>query len=365
MQNLDIYKLLLDESSDPIFSFFPDGTYRYVNNAFAGPFGKTPEQIIGRKIWDIFPQDEADKRFAVVKQVFGTGIEVSFEVRVPQPVNDKYYLTTVKPQKNDKGEVITILCISKEITDRKKHEEEIKKMNEELKALNAQKDKFFSLVAHDLKNPLGNFRDITRLMKESYDDYSDTEKKHFLELMVKSSEGLYSFFETLLLWSHSQRGIISFYPVQIPVKTLVDDAFAILKALSDAKSISFINLIDEKLYTTADPNMINTIVKNLISNSVKFTKDGGRITVSAEIDENGVVKFSISDTGIGIKKEIREKLFHIESNVTTPGTNNEKGMGLGLVLCHEFVKKHGGEIWFETKTGKGTTFYFTIHDQKK
>jgi two-component system sensor histidine kinase/response regulator len=363
MQNLDIYHLLLDESSDPIFSFYPDGTYRYVNNAFAGPFGKTPKDIIGKKIWDIFPQDEADKRFAVVKKVFGTGEEVSFEVRVPQPALDKYYLTTVKPIKNDAGEVITIICISKEITERRRIEEELKHKNEELSALNATKDKFFMIVAHDLKNPLGNFRDITRLMRDSYSEFTNTEKRHFLDLMVRSANNLYSFFETLLLWSNSQRGIIPFYPVVIPIKTMVDDVFKSLASQSDAKKLSLINIIPDSIFITADPNMINTILKNLISNSIKFTRDEGQISVNISEAED-IITFSVADTGVGIKKEIHDKLFKIESNVTTPGTNKEKGMGLGLVICKEFVKKHEGEIWFETKTGKGTTFFFTIKNQK-
>jgi len=363
MQNLEIYHLLLDESSDPIFSFYPDGTYRYVNNAFAGPFDKTPKDIIGKKIWDIFSQDEADKRFAVVKQVFGTGVEVSFEGRVPQPVVDKYYLTTVKPIKNDAGEVITIICISKEITERKRIEEELKSKNEELSALNATKDKFFMIVAHDLKNPLGNFRDITRLMRDSYNEFTNTEKRHFLDLMVRSANNLYSFFETLLLWSNSQRGIVPFYPVVIPIKTMVDDVFKSLDSQADAKKLSLINIIPDSIFITADPNMINTILKNLISNSIKFTRDEGQISVNISEAED-IITFSVADTGVGIKKEIHDKLFKIESNVTTPGTNKEKGMGLGLVICKEFVKKHEGEIWFETKTGKGTTFFFTIKNQK-
>ncbi len=363
MQNLDIYHLLLDESSDPIFSFYPDGTYRYVNNAFAGPFGKTTQDIIGKKIWDIFPQDEADKRFSVVKQVFASGVEVSFEVRVPQTSKDKYYLTTVKPIKNELDEVITIICISKEITERKRIEEELKLKNEELKELNATKDKFFMIVAHDLKNPLGNFRDITRLMRNSYNEFTNTEKRHFLDLMLRSANNLYSFFETLLLWTNSQRGVIPFYPVVIPIKTMVDDLFTGLAAQADAKKISLVNNISDSFFKSADPNMLNTILKNLISNAIKFTKDDGQVTINVT-EEAEFITFSIADTGVGIKKEMHDKLFKIESNVTTPGTNKERGMGLGLVICKEFVKKHEGEIWFETNTGKGTTFYFTVKNQK-
>jgi signal transduction histidine kinase len=181
--------------------------------------------------------------------------------------------------------------------------------------------------------------------------------------MVRSANNLYSFFETLLLWSNSQRGIIPFYPVVIPIKTMLDDILNSLSPMSEAKKISMINNIPDNVFVNADPNMLNTILKNLVSNSIKFTRDEGQINVNVTQAED-LITFSVADTGVGIKKELHDKLFKIESNVTTPGTNKEKGIGLGLVICKEFVKKHDGEIWFETKAGKGTTFFFTIRNQK-
>lgn len=359
----NLHRILLDESSDPIFSFKPDGEYRYVNWAFAKPFGKKPSEIIGKKIWDVFPKEEADKRFAAVKYVFESGEQKVIEVRVPQPFpkNDLYFLTTVKPIKNEVGEVVNVICISKEITERIRNEADIKNKNDKLKELNATKDKFFSIIAHDLKNPIFALKQTAELLSDVNHPLNDSEKSEFLKEFTNSSKTVLELLENLLTWSGSQTGRIDFNPISMDVKFIVDQTIRLLNASALNKSIDLINLISESIIIKADVNMLTTVIRNLVSNAIKFTPNNGMITITGRIDEN--IHISISDTGVGISNENIEKLFKIDSNFISHGTNDEKGTGLGLILCNEFILKHDGRIDVESGVGKGSTFTIVLPRQ--
>jgi signal transduction histidine kinase len=242
----------------------------------------------------------------------------------------------------------------------------LEEKNKIISEINASKDKFFSIIAHDLKNPLANFRDVTKLLAESYNEFSEEDKLEFLKLMKESSADIYSLLENLLEWSRSQRSKISFNPENFNLNMLVVEILKLMKPSADKKMIELVNHIPVSSDINADQNMLNTIIRNLLSNAVKFTPAGGKIEVGTA-NSSDYFKSSdefkaiyVKDTGLGMTKETINKLFRIDESVTGVGTDGEKGTGLGLILCKEFVEKHGGRIWVESEVGKGSTFYFTL-----
>jgi signal transduction histidine kinase/ligand-binding sensor domain-containing protein len=233
--------------------------------------------------------------------------------------------------------------------------EELLEMNNKLYEINASKDKFFSIIAHDLKNPFNTILGLSELLKdeiksgnlETIDDYSGK--------IYSSTIQTLRLLENLLEWANSQRGKISFNPVPIKLRDIFDEEFMVLNEMAIRKNIELKSLFADNLTIIADKDMIKTILRNLISNAIKFSYRNGKVEVKAFIDNNKV-EIAVSDNGIGISKETMAKLFRIDSNLSTIGTENEKGTGLGLFLCKEFVEKHNGEIWAESESGKGSVF---------
>ncbi len=233
------------------------------------------------------------------------------------------------------------------------------KLNQELKDLNATKDKFFSIIAHDLRNPISNFKQMTDILAVEYQYLDDQEKIDFIDALNKSSKQIYNLLENLLTWSRSQRGVIEFHPLKNDLYYIVDNSIELLTASASNKEIKLINNIKPETFAAFDSNMITTVVRNLISNAIKFTNTGGTIEVFSNNDEKNL-SISIKDSGVGISKETISNLFKIDSSKSTSGTNDEKGSGLGLILCKEFIDRHSGKIWVESELGVGTTFTFSI-----
>ncbi|RAW02960.1 tetratricopeptide repeat-containing sensor histidine kinase [Pseudochryseolinea flava] len=235
----------------------------------------------------------------------------------------------------------------------------VQEKNEALIALNATKDKFFSIISHDLKGPLNSLTSFSGLLINHSDSLSKEEIKMLAQDLDKSLKNLFALLENLLEWSRSQTGNIEFKPEVIDMMEVLDVNKSLLEAQAANKQIAIANLCVTPLRVHADKNSITTVVRNLLSNAIKFTPPGGTITLNAK--ENGTsVNVSIADTGVGMPKEVMEKLFRIDTKHSTKGTANEKGTGLGLILCKEFVEKNGGHIGVESEVGKGSTFYFSL-----
>jgi signal transduction histidine kinase len=230
-----------------------------------------------------------------------------------------------------------------------------KKLNDS----NKTKDKFFSIIAHDLKSPLSNYNQVTKLIYENYDTYSDSEKRNILLKMLESSERLYGLLEYLLDWSRTQSQSMPFNPETLNVRNLTEDCFLELKDKVQLKRIQFEILGDVSLSIHADEAMMRTIFRNLISNAIKFTKEEGSILFKFSQKEDGIY-IECSDTGTGIKSENLEKLFRIDAQLTSIGLEGERGTGLGLILCKEFVNIHGGEIWAESEYKVGTKIFIRL-----
>lgn len=241
----------------------------------------------------------------------------------------------------------------------KKSRDIIQEQNLILNQLNATKDKFFSIIAHDLKNPISNFRDMTKVLVENYAILSEDDIQEYLYMLNNSSDTLFALLENLLEWSRSQRGIIAFDPVKLDFSYLAANVVSLIGPLANSKGILLTNEVADGVIFDADVNMINTVLRNLISNAVKFTPENGKITIRA-LPHEQYTEINVIDTGIGISQENIKRLFNISENYSTLGTSNEKGTGIGLILCKEFIEKHNGKIWVESEFGKGTKFAFII-----
>jgi len=231
---------------------------------------------------------------------------------------------------------------------------------DDLKEANAAKDKFFSIIAHDLRGPFSGFLGLTEIMAEELRSLSISQIQEFSVDMRKSATNLYRLLENLLQWSKMQQGSIPFNPELLQLRLVVDECFAMATETAKNKGIEIAYDISDDLKVFADSNILQTIIRNLVSNAMKFTPKGGKISVSAKATKNKSVEISVKDTGIGMTSEMVNNLFRLDVKTNRKGTDGEPSSGLGLLLCKEFVEKHGGKIWIESEEGKGSTFYFTI-----
>ncbi len=236
---------------------------------------------------------------------------------------------------------------------------ELTYINQKLSELNITKDKFFSIISHDLKSPFNAVLGFSSLLLEKHDKIDDKERAKIIKYVNSSAESAYKLLENLLAWSQAQSGKLKYSPETLDIKDLSIETIFSLEGQAREKGITIINETSGTAAVYADKNMLSMVLRNLISNAVKFTHKGGEVRINIQRCEEDIL-VSVLDTGVGISNETLTKLFSISENTSTLGTNNEKGTGLGLILCKEFVEKHGGNIWVESEVGKGTIFYFTI-----
>lgn len=253
----------------------------------------------------------------------------------------------------------TNVLLSIEIDDKDNAIKALKKSDAKLKESNDTKDKFFSIIAHDLRSPFNNILGFSELLVENLNKFETEETEKYLGIINSSANNTLILLDNLLNWAKSQTGGISFNPKKIIISNVILEILKLEKSIAKAKNISLNYLSSDEIEVYVDENMLRTVLRNLISNAIKFTKFGGDIRVYA-ISKQDRVEITVIDNGVGINEEIRNKLFSLETNETSIGTANEKGSGLGLILCKEFVEKHGGKIWVESELGKGSDFKFTL-----
>ncbi len=228
-----------------------------------------------------------------------------------------------------------------------------------IKKLNATKDKFFSIIAHDLMSPFNSMLGFSDLLIEDFESYQIQTQKEYIGIINQSIKNTYKLLENLLTWSRLQKDIIDFNPEKINLLLIFKETCELLKQSAENKSIKLTNNISENIFINADKNMISTVLRNIITNAIKFTPKGGKIWIDAK-NKQQFIEITTQDSGVGISKEKQSELFKIDQNTSTQGTERETGTGLGLILCKEFTEKHGGKIWVESEEGKGSTFIFTI-----
>ncbi|MBN2891436.1 MAG: hybrid sensor histidine kinase/response regulator [Bacteroidales bacterium] len=241
-----------------------------------------------------------------------------------------------------------------------KQKQLIKRQNEELKELNVSKSKFLSIISHDLRNPFSAILMFAELLLENNNEIDNLKKDDVIKNIKNGTENVMKLLEDLLKWSKSQMHNLQLVPNEEFLKPLVRDVISILKEPAQNKKIKVIENIDDEISFYADVDSITTVVRNLLSNSIKFSNKEGQIIISAKDIDDNFIEVSVTDDGIGIAEEKLGDLFRIDKKVVTLDTNNEKGAGLGLILCKEFVEKNGGKIMVKSEIGKGSTFSFTI-----
>ena len=236
----------------------------------------------------------------------------------------------------------------------------IYRQSKELIELNATKDKFFSIIAHDLRSPFNGFLGLTQIMVEDLPNLTLEEIQQIALNMRISATNLFRLLENLLLWARMQNGKMPFDPEVIELRQMVDDSLAMIKQSAISKGIVLVSDIAESIKVFADNNMLQTIIRNLFSNAVKFTNKGGKVRISAKVTFDQSIEISVQDSGIGMCPAMIEDLFRLDTKTNRRGTDDEPSSGLGLHLCKDFIERHGGKLWIESEEGKGSTFSFSI-----
>lgn len=254
--------------------------------------------------------------------------------------------------RDHEGNPVKMYGTSMDITDRKESEQK-------LIAANASKDKLFAIISHDLKNPIGNIKTLTEILEQNLDNLSPDEIKEYIKYTNQSADSLSVLINNLMTWSRSQRNKIKVKPEKVMLCEMVKSSFDSLKSIAISKEIIFQNKIPENLIGFADKTMMSIVIQNLISNAIKFTFTNGTI-ITLAYEQNNSVIIGVRDNGVGMDDYKVKNLFAFREGTSTIGTDGEKGTGLGLVICKEFVERNGGEIWVESDLKNGSTFYFSI-----
>jgi len=348
------YESLFEFAPLAVFLGNSAGTILSVNGNASDLTGYSGEELLSMNLLTIFPDsDHAERK--LVHDGLSQGLTFSTETEINRKCGEAVFVEiTVKIMKDS-----TRLVFLRNISEQKQVENSLREREVRLRELNATKDKFFSIIAHDLKSPFNAIVGFSNLMTEQIKlkDYDGIEE--YAEIILNSSTRAMELLKNLLEWSRSQTGRMTFNSEYLDLSLLIRETADLLKDSAQQKLITITTEIPSNMQVMADRAMINSVLRNIISNAIKFTHTTGKIVISA-VQNRDECEISIRDTGVGIGSENIHRLFRMDESFSTVGTHNEKGTGLGLLLSKEFVEKHGGKIWVTSEPGKGSTFYFTI-----
>lgn len=361
------YRLLAENIKDVIWIYnVTKSKFTYMSPSILAMRGYTTEEDIKMGIAERLTPDSANKAQQVIdaslkeflanpnqkRQYYNEFQEMAKDGSI-------YWIETISQPQLAKNGDVEILGVSRNIQKRKQAELALKDNEINLQKLNATKDKFFSIIAHDLKTPFNSIMGFSDLLSEQIQekDYEGVEK--YVQIIQQSSHSAMDLLLNLMEWSRTQTNRLDFTPEYVELVKLMNEVAELLRGSAIQKTITISLNLPRNAVVFADKSMISTVCRNLISNAIKFTPQGGKIDISVQQQQNELW-VSIKDSGVGIDKSDIDKLFRIDGKFSKPGTQNEKGTGLGLILCKEFVEKHNGEIWVESDKGKGSTFYFSI-----
>ena len=358
-ENEAIFSQFMEHS--PVYVFFKDDQIRSLrlSRNYETMLGRKLEELLGKNMDELFPSDLAKEMVRLDQQI----LEKGEKVQVDEVLHGRNYTTIKFPIQVD-GEHRFLAGFTIDITERKSAEDALKNSEARLIELNATKDKFFSIISHDLKSPFNSLLGFSNLLVDQIEKKNYQGIEEYARIIQLSSKRVMELLENLLQWSRSQTGRIEFSPEFFELDMVIREVTELLNDTALQKNIKITNASLPKTIAYADKYMLGTILRNLISNAIKFTHSGGDIRITAEQDNNELL-VSIADNGVGIPNGMIPKLFKIEESFTTAGTLKEHGTGLGLILCKDFVEKHGGRIWVESNSQNlnqngGSTFRFTI-----
>jgi len=373
-ENEEKFRGIVEQSSDGVVLVNFDGQVIEWNQAMTTITGYQKHEIVHKHIWEIQQQltrnyqTDYESNFIKLRNILHK--KIVDQKQKYQTVNEstiydsldnlRYIYTSVYPIQTSKG--IIFSAIIRDFTQRKLAEKKIFESEKRLRELNATKDKIFQIISHDLRGPLGTLHNLIEFMVEKPEDY-DNETFETLMVMKQTASATYSLVENLLQWARIQKGNITVNPRNFNLNNLANDNVLLFSAAANDKQIILISSIVEQIYIYADYNMVDNVVRNLISNALKFTPKNGKITISAHIItqlEVPLVEVSVTDTGVGINNANLEKLFNESVVFTTPGTQGEGGTGLGFMICREFIAKNNGTLRVESEIGVGSSFIFRL-----
>ena len=370
---LEKLSVVARETDNVVIILDKDGNFEWVNHSFTKIYGKTLEEFVKEKGKNILESSFNPHINEIVEKCRKNKETVRYQSEEKLNNGKTVWMqSTLTPILDDEKNIIRFVGVDSDITAIEKAQELISRQKEEiedqrdkLEEINRTKDKFFSIIAHDLKNPFHSILGFTDLLAKNYSEIEDDNKLEYIGLIHESSQYAFDLLENLLHWSRSQTGSITFSPSKIDISGIIEDNRHMLNASLKKKGLSFSNKIPEGIIVHADKNMVNTVVRNLVNNAIKFTREGGSIRISHEMVDR-YIAIHVTDTGVGMEEEVMDKLFNLENFYTSAGTAGETGTGLGLIVCKEFVKKHSGEISVKSRPGEGSTITFTLPaDQKK
>lgn len=292
-----------------------------------------------------------------------TGKSITLE-RYAKRINKHFRIHAYSPKPSQIAVIVDDITLPKKVEiELKKQKEELEKQARKLEELNATKDKFFTIISHDLRNPFNTILNLCTLLNQNLKDYKTDEIGKFISLLNDSARKGFNLLENLLNWSRSQTNQVKIMPSRFDISFLVDLNIDLFRQTAREKKIDLTSAIDHKMFVYADEDMISTVVRNLLINALKYTHEKGKVTIHGRETDN-FIEISVRDTGIGIERADLNNLFRIDVTKVRPGTGNEKGTGLGLIICKEFIEKNGGKIWAESKPKKGSIFYISLPKAK-
>jgi PAS domain S-box-containing protein len=352
------FRFLIENQAEGIGILDAQNRFTFINPGTDKIFGTEKGKMLNKALSQLVSRETGIQIIENLKKLNDSDA-VSFEISIKKPgENTCTILITATSLRHDDKQTGTFLVFN-DITNWKTTEETLLKSEKELRELNAEKDKFFSIIAHDLKNPFHSILNFSDLLLKHYSDYDKEEVLTFIKMIHQSSTQAFNLLDNLLHWSRAQTGRMNLKPAVVDLHNIITKNIYLLEVAAMEKNIHVSNSVQPRTFVLCDENMLSTVVRNLLSNAIKFTRPTGKITISNR-EKSNTHEISVADTGVGIKEEDLGKLFRIDIHYSTTGTANEEGTGLGLVLCREFINLNNGSIRVISKPGKGSTFFVEL-----
>ena len=351
------YAELYDFAPSAYFTLSRSGDILELNLCGAQMLGKE-RSLLKRRRFSFFISDDSKPLFNnFLAAVFKSNTRETCEITICADGNKPIYTDLVGIASENGDQCLVTLV---DITEHKQAEEVINRKNEELQKINAEKDKFFSIIAHDLRSPFNGFLGLTEIMAEGLPNMTLDEIQQIAMAMRNSAANLFHLLGNLLEWSRMQRGLTTFLPASVSLISKINENMVLTLEEANKKEITINYNVPDELEVFADSEMLGGIIRNLMTNAVKFTPRGGSIFVSAKAVSDDSVQISIQDKGIGMNRNMIDNLFHLDVNTNRKGTEGESSTGLGLIICKDFIEKNSGKLWIESEEGKGSRFSFTL-----
>ncbi|MGE5498990.1 MAG: PAS domain S-box protein, partial [Syntrophothermus sp.] len=352
------YRAIFENVQDVVYQTDLKGTILEISPSVYRYSGHTPEELIGKSVSIVY--NNLDDRNTLLNIMKEKGEVTDYELILKAKDGTRKITSISSHLIFDKdGNCIGIEGSLRDISERKNTEMQLAKYTEELKILNATKDKFFSIISHDLRGPLSGFLGAAEMLADFADSLSKDELRKLGKELFKSAQGQFRLLEDLLSWSKMESGRMPFKPQTISCYEEIQMTINLLSATAANKKMKLCNSAVRDCFVYADPQMIQILLRNLISNAIKFSFPEKEIIISAEkIDDH--ILLSVRDFGTGMSQQVKERLFRLDEHYSSEGTSGEKGTGLGLILCSDIAKKHGGKIWVESEQGKGSVFFISF-----